>query len=807
MADMVTVQELENAKIDARTIGESVNENKIVTPRYGAPFKSMPMIAEEMQSVIGTIIAGGVPTSIVLDGNQTQDEINLYGGKKYDMPDGGYPIGAKVLLDDNLTEVTNAVASNQNNPNIDMAGWIFETQRNTSVVDFSKFWKKSTTANCRAVLQLAVDLTPDGGSLIIPFDIYFEGTITCKNKNINIYNYGEIKWKPSASTAFIFSTDDHVLVSASTLSALPKKGDTKLNFTTAPSVTHPSDYYLNITSTENEIRRLDPDSYYTKNHTNDITTLDYILRAPVPTSFNDVSKMSIKLVKKGTPVEHVGLRITPTEQPAVSMNYVEYGLCSNIVQRNWKFRSSGKQFSGQQCAYNHCFNIWAYHCYIYGANATDSDNYQFVQFNCAFMGWENCGYYDADNVAKRSRGLAGRHGFMNTANQCLFAGVDDHWGHDYFIRNMSMTRGVGISGGSVTIENCESTGALFSQRGDTPYNDGKLTIRNSKTYGQLFVATRVNYPSKFTRNKLFDVIDIDADVYVTAANASPIFATTDGWDEDDCFHDTVADIKLRVFQENGKTRNIWAQGASPYNPTLDGNRDVARMFKKINLNIEHIFTDNSDTTTNQIALYGVCADKISINMNLLTYDQIRANELVVSSELGLKNPASSGARLKCNNILFKCFKFLSTAQAVNYGAFTPKINVQIGNFNTWAQADGLNWSFIESAFGNTINEITKPVYSQNRNWFNYDKNNQIRYVLSAELIIPDSAVSAVFTVNMPRYSPQDFLLAQLDVFDPYVQVETFDNGNTNGTINFRIRNLTKNEVTVAAGRAITFKIV
>ena len=48
MADIVTVQELENAKIDARTIGESVNENKIVTPRYGAPFKSLPMIAEEM---------------------------------------------------------------------------------------------------------------------------------------------------------------------------------------------------------------------------------------------------------------------------------------------------------------------------------------------------------------------------------------------------------------------------------------------------------------------------------------------------------------------------------------------------------------------------------------------------------------------------------------------------------------------------------------------------------------------------------------------------------------------------------------
>ena len=74
---MVTAQELENAKIDTRTIGESVNENKIVTPRYGAPFKSMPMIAEEMQSVIGTIIAGGVPASIVADeSGLSQQQIN-----------------------------------------------------------------------------------------------------------------------------------------------------------------------------------------------------------------------------------------------------------------------------------------------------------------------------------------------------------------------------------------------------------------------------------------------------------------------------------------------------------------------------------------------------------------------------------------------------------------------------------------------------------------------------------------------------------------------------------------------------------
>jgi len=135
MADMVTVQELENAKIDARTIGESVNENKIVTPRYGTPFKSMPMIAEEMQSIIGTIIAGGVPASIVLDGNQAQDEINLYGGKKYDMPAGGYLVGGLVRLD-NGDIVKSTVANNTVDPNVDMTGWVNPESILKSVLEY-----------------------------------------------------------------------------------------------------------------------------------------------------------------------------------------------------------------------------------------------------------------------------------------------------------------------------------------------------------------------------------------------------------------------------------------------------------------------------------------------------------------------------------------------------------------------------------------------------------------------------------------------------------------------------------------------
>lgn len=49
MAEMVTKQELENAKVDAKDWGEAVNENKIVTPRYGEPFKSGPFAVKEIE--------------------------------------------------------------------------------------------------------------------------------------------------------------------------------------------------------------------------------------------------------------------------------------------------------------------------------------------------------------------------------------------------------------------------------------------------------------------------------------------------------------------------------------------------------------------------------------------------------------------------------------------------------------------------------------------------------------------------------------------------------------------------------------
>ena len=59
MADMVTKQELANAKIDAKDLGEAVNEKKTVTPRYGTPFKTVPLVIEELNTKANEVITQG----------------------------------------------------------------------------------------------------------------------------------------------------------------------------------------------------------------------------------------------------------------------------------------------------------------------------------------------------------------------------------------------------------------------------------------------------------------------------------------------------------------------------------------------------------------------------------------------------------------------------------------------------------------------------------------------------------------------------------------------------------------------------
>lgn len=168
-----------------------------------------------MQRLAQIAVDKGWDASFVVDGTQTQKEINLYGGKKYDMPVGGYPLNARVLLDDGGI-VKSTVPNNTNNPNVDMTGWVLvnsasqivdasgKTQQevnnisldpnlaplgwiqkdfNDSIVDVRKFIKKDLS-NVTTGLQAAIEAAY-GQTLYIPIPLKPLDTIYI-NQGLNI---------------------------------------------------------------------------------------------------------------------------------------------------------------------------------------------------------------------------------------------------------------------------------------------------------------------------------------------------------------------------------------------------------------------------------------------------------------------------------------------------------------------------------------------------------------------------------------------------------------------------------------------
>ena len=137
---VVTKQELIDAQKDAQSLEDVINgpADTRVKPRIGPEMWTLATInslvqqgqikISDLSEAIQIALAAGAGSAgwtanLVADGNQTQKEINLYGGKKYDMPVGGYPVGAVVRLD-NGDVVKSTVASNTKNPNVDMTGWV-----------------------------------------------------------------------------------------------------------------------------------------------------------------------------------------------------------------------------------------------------------------------------------------------------------------------------------------------------------------------------------------------------------------------------------------------------------------------------------------------------------------------------------------------------------------------------------------------------------------------------------------------------------------------------------------------------------
>lgn len=99
---------------------------------------------------------------------------------------GGYPEGSNLLLDDNVTEVVSTVAGNQNNPNIDMTGWILKPNKTTAVnvADASGLNQQQWNNGVESIAELLAIPNPKDGSRV-----YVKSHHTGLNKGGANYTY------------------------------------------------------------------------------------------------------------------------------------------------------------------------------------------------------------------------------------------------------------------------------------------------------------------------------------------------------------------------------------------------------------------------------------------------------------------------------------------------------------------------------------------------------------------------------------------------------------------------------------------
>lgn len=116
-------------------------------------------------------------SSDVVDGSQTQDQINLYGGKKYDMSVGGYPLNARVLLD-NGDIVKSTIPNNTNNPNTNMLGWINESK------NIENFDSTFSISNKYPDEQQAISALTDRTILFLPNNKDISGELSTGNADL-----------------------------------------------------------------------------------------------------------------------------------------------------------------------------------------------------------------------------------------------------------------------------------------------------------------------------------------------------------------------------------------------------------------------------------------------------------------------------------------------------------------------------------------------------------------------------------------------------------------------------------------------
>lgn len=184
MATTISTQDLLNARRDIDDIGKAVNESVIVDPRYGADFKSLPMIAAEAQSTIAEwqdaintiVVDDGVPALAVSDASgKTQQEINDSIGSEWYSRDLGYSENDRASVDGDVYQ--SLENGNTYDPSADISKWALASNLSFSSIEQLRKYNPNVP-NSRVHLRGLEE-----GSTIGAGDWYYDATDTTSADN------------------------------------------------------------------------------------------------------------------------------------------------------------------------------------------------------------------------------------------------------------------------------------------------------------------------------------------------------------------------------------------------------------------------------------------------------------------------------------------------------------------------------------------------------------------------------------------------------------------------------------------------
>lgn len=122
----------------------NATQSAIITANSGKADKSYVDSQDQLKADKNTVEASLLlkadkvdltASKIASDSNQTQQDINDFGGARWYSKSGGYDLGATVKLENGDT-VKSTIDGNTNDPNVDMSGWYKPFDKFISVLDF-----------------------------------------------------------------------------------------------------------------------------------------------------------------------------------------------------------------------------------------------------------------------------------------------------------------------------------------------------------------------------------------------------------------------------------------------------------------------------------------------------------------------------------------------------------------------------------------------------------------------------------------------------------------------------------------------